>query len=919
MKKTKRYIPIIIVMIGIIIFVWFFSSRLVAPTDQQAAVVTPQELRQAGLFDVTAAEFGADKTGVEDSTDEIQEAMDAAYNSGGVTYFPPGSYRISRTLVALRDRDGGKNYQLIGSKAGEQLPTLILTSNSFNDDNASNNSVYENFKKKAMLHVWGCSSNPELPEGKDCDPEYGIQKANPNGNDAAGAAAHFGAVVRNLKFVIENDNPDSIGLRVVGNQRNEVSNIIIEAGDAFAGYYGTIGTNAVVQDMEVYGGKYGIYNGYGGWGSYSNIVLKDQQILAFTSPMGPPVSLSGFEIVKDTAPAVGEVPGLGYATSRTYHQGSFSLNDGSIEFRNASTSNAAISTVGDRQIAVVNVFVKNSPKLIEAGNTKYDGNATGWSKINIYANTMVEDNAGFSLVEGVEMIGEDYVVPNTFVTSNVVAPTAQSLRMNHGVADSTIPSPDMLLSLGKEPGSGVVSVVNEGITPINNITTSSPDYANELNEIINRPGVHTIFFPKGEFPVGSTITLKANTKLIGLSPALTKLETHPNWRPGPITDMVNTVDNPDGETVIAHISLITDRGMNNNKFNNLHWMVGKKSIIYHVNKGGKNDTGCDSNGWGGRTYWTWFSHNGGGRMWNSAAHSSNCSRYSAEHRGIFVNGTNQPLIMYGLNPEDGHGNEENDREGYMIEINNARNVSLRSDKSEQDNALLVRNSQNIFILNLGGTVETALRDNSDMLVMNSVAKFKTFGNGENRKTKDLIEEEINGNLIKKYKTDVAVSVLKRGNIDLSVWELGSDYVPDPPISNTPSLIESPTPTPTMNLQQTSTPLPSHSVTPSPTRNPTSSPTPTSTPVVQNTPTPTLIAGSICGRADSDNNGAFDIADFVTFAAAYQDGNRTCDDTAVNYGACGGRDVDRDGRLNIADFGGTNGFASRYYPKTSCAL
>ncbi len=114
---------------------------------------------------------------------------------------------------------------------------------------------------------------------------------------------------------------------------------------------------------------------------------------------------------------------------------------------------------------------------------------------------------------------------------------------------------------------------------------------------------------------------------------------------------------------------------------------------------------------------------------------------------------------------------------------------------------------------------------------------------------------------------------------------------------------------------TSTPTPIQSATPSPTNIPGSTSTPTPIP----TTTPTLITGSVCGRADSDSNGAFDIADFVTFAAAYQDGNRTCDDTAVNYGVCGGRDVDRDGRLNIADFGGTNGFASRYYPKTSCAL
>jgi len=37
---------------------------------------------------------------------------------------------------------------------------------------------------------------------------------------------------------------------------------------------------------------------------------------------------------------------------------------------------------------------------------------------------------------------------------------------------------------------------------------------------------------------------------------------------------------------------------------------------------------------------------------------------------------------------------------------------------------------------------------------------------------------------------------------------------------------------------------------------------------------------------------------------------------VDYGECGGRDVNRDGTFNIIDF---ISFASRYYPKLSCAL
>ncbi len=141
----------------------------------------------------------------------------------------------------------------------------------------------------------------------------------------------------------------------------------------------------------------------------------------------------------------------------------------------------------------------------------------------------------------------------------------------------------------------------------------------------------------------------------------------------------------------------------------------------------------------------------------------------------------------------------------------------------------------------------------------------------------------------------------------------------PSITTSPNLSATPISTPISTPTQTV--MPSHSVTPSPTNilGSTSTPISTSTPTVPNTAAPTQITGSVCGRADSDSNGVFDIADFVAFAAAYQDGNRTCDDTAVNYGVCGGRDVDRDGRLNIADFGGTNGFASRYFPKTSCSL
>lgn len=788
MKKKKAIIFFTFVVVSIFVILGMFLDRLVAPIDQQAAVVTGQELRQAGLYDVTSTEFGtdnqgADPTGVRDSTSAIQEAMDTAYRSGGTTFFPPGTYKITKTLTALSERKVKLNYQLVGSTEGSSLPIIKLAPGSFNDNKASNDSkmTYDG-KKQAMIHMWGCMGDGEAVEGgvKGCKPPYESQLKRVNKKDQ-GEGTMYQAVLRNLRFEIGPNNPDAIGVRITGNQSNNVSNIEIIASGAFAGYYGTIGTNSFVQDLTVIGGKYGIYNGYGAWGVYTNVKLEGQELLAFTSPQGPPVSLNGFHIIKQTAPAIGEIPGIGYNSPDSDQGGAFSLNDGRIEFATNSSNEAAIKTLLDKQVSVVNVYIRNSEKLIRAGSTNYLGNANGWSKINIFSNTIPEN--GYKLIEGIETKEADYVDPNTFVTSNVVPPSADALRMNHGIADSLIESPDKLMRLAKEPGSGVINVANEGIIPVTTVTNTSPDYASQINNLINRTGVHTLFFPKGIYPIKNTITLKANTKIIGIHPGISSIETHPAWTPGQITDMVNTVNDPNGNTVIAFIALTADRGRNNNKFNNLHWMVGKNSVIYNTSRAGKNDSelglngckGLPDIGWGTGNYWLWYTNNGGGRLWGAGASASNCARWSAQNRGIYVNGTTQPLIMYGLNPEDGHGEVENDSLGYMVEINGASNVSIRSDKSENDNALLIRNSSNVFILNLGGSVETSLRDNNNVLIMNTVAKFHTFGKDDpdtpenERRPLDLLEEIVNGNVVKSYDTTKVLSVVKRGNVNFGIW------------------------------------------------------------------------------------------------------------------------------------------------------
>jgi hypothetical protein len=59
-----------------------------------------------GLLDVTLPPFGADPSGARDATAAIQHAIDFAYASYLVVWFPAGRYAVSDTLNATqRDRD----------------------------------------------------------------------------------------------------------------------------------------------------------------------------------------------------------------------------------------------------------------------------------------------------------------------------------------------------------------------------------------------------------------------------------------------------------------------------------------------------------------------------------------------------------------------------------------------------------------------------------------------------------------------------------------------------------------------------------------------------------------------------------------------------------------------------------------------
>lgn len=745
------------------------------------AMPSNAELNAAGLYDVT--KYGADNTGATDSSDAIQAAFNAIYRKDAVIFFPPGTYKVSKTIRALHDRSGavGKAFHIVGSTAGTTLPTLKLSAGSFNDNNAGNDSTFANGSKQAVIHMWACDFDTKVEQGKTpCTPSYDEQYKTGVNNTNGNTAMFLGHSIENMRIVIESNNPDAIGIRMTGNQRNVLHNVIVEAGSAFAGIYGSVGINSVNHDITVIGGKYGIYNGYGGWSTYTNVTLKDQQILAFTSPYVLPVSLNGFEISKDAAPAVGQVEGINYSQANGLHPGAFTLNDGSISIKNASDK-PVITTPSGKQIAVNNVYVQNGGKLIQTEDKSFAGNASGWSRITTFANTM--PSVGYKLVEGISS-QTDFELANSFVTQGVTPPTVTQLKMRHGLEKDKIPSPDVLLDLSKKPGSGVVNAADHGIEPISfNIafkTGSFPDYADKFNKLFSDPSIKYIFLPLGRYTINKTITLGKHTHVVGVAHQFSEIRTNNNWNPGKRTDVVATVNDAQATTALINVGVVAEASRTNTYFDTIHWRAGKNSVIFAAFAdlwGADGSPVCKNDAskrYGSERSDYHYSGNGGGRTWGSATGGGGCSKYHPKYRGILIDNTQQPLTIYGYNPEDGHGDTLDKREGYQGEIRNAKNVAIIGHKSEESYSLLVRNSSNILLINPSGSVGWALRDNANLLTLNTVAKFEAFSGS----VKNMIEEEINGTITKSYKTNQAVSAIKRGTVDLSVWNM--EFTPPPP-------------------------------------------------------------------------------------------------------------------------------------------
>lgn len=620
------------------------------------------DLIELGYLDVTL--YDADPTGQVDSTAAIQKAIDDGFEYRLVTFFPNqpngerGEYLISDTLIARNSRSGifsldeQKTHVLMGSTSGGVRPILKLKANT------------ERFSDPAdpqpAVHFW---ASP-FDDPKDTDPLHSQDDVS------------FDQIFRGIDIDL-NENTGAIGIMNPGAQGSAIEDTRIIATGAFAGIrkFGLLG--ALIHNVEVEGGLYGIYvnppanarSSHGGHGIViGSTFMNQERALIYTNRIYSPIVFVGVNIVNAKAPI---------------HHGQVGADVG-ISF---------IDSVIDVQSGIlfsdyINIFLRNvyiSGAESVAHEWRID-NKDSWTWIIEYLYTSGRRG---NLING-ENNTKEYgsKVENVAFTKNQLNTNLVNKHKFYSLPtfedDDVINIKDM----------GLQSAKGDGITD----DTESLQYAID--------NFQKIFIPKGTYLVKDTINLRSDTQLFGVDKTFTEIVPHPTWEPKGEVPIIQTPDDANGSTFLADLKIVTSINLEipgDDGFTPIVWRVGRNSRMRHVLSSSYfGDYGALTNYNFNRFK---FIGNGGGKHIGIFGRTAlyETGRGTDQTRGIKIDGTTEPLYIYAYNNAVEPLN-------IVSEITDSENVTFyRSSHEGARTVYRIINSENIAFY--GGHKNTSIGDN----------------------------------------------------------------------------------------------------------------------------------------------------------------------------------------------------------------
>ncbi len=313
-----------------------------------------------GLLDVTQRPYGADPTGKRDSTAAIQQAVNDARDRRMITWFPPGVYLVSDSIIASQETKSGVRPPLHrrddfpcilwgGTHGGRAVIRLKDHAPGFGDAG----------KPKPVIYFISIK-----PDGEPDNPNIS-----------------FNQMIVSLDVDLGKGNAGAIGVDHQGAQGSVTEDVHVKAEGAFAGFRGTLGSGGGVSHISVEGGRYGLYlAGLGKLKQYagsqpspviSYVDLTGQTELSILSDVRGPLTLVGASITG---------PGIRVASTRAEFNGALNLIDSVIRLRGRDTAIAA-----NRPVYLENVYIEGAERLVEIeGGATLEG-GPGWLRVAEYA------------------------------------------------------------------------------------------------------------------------------------------------------------------------------------------------------------------------------------------------------------------------------------------------------------------------------------------------------------------------------------------------------------------------------------------------------------------------------------------------------------------------------------------------------
>jgi hypothetical protein len=663
------------------------------------------ELLQKGYLDVRL--YGAIPDDNEDDTEEIQQAIFDSYIYSYAVYFPTGTYNVSNTLNCMAPTiiNGTENtmssirpaHVLIGSTQGPR-PVIKL------DDNCPG------FQDASAIQYTTAGKNPEIVT------QYTSLKAVINfwrqGRDGGGAVdrelntgnINFNQTIRGIDIDCGTGNPGAVGLWMQGAEGTTCQDVKITAYGAFAGMYDMMGSGGSPTNLEIYGGRYGIY-------AFkmrpipvvTGLKLHDQTEACFYVGDFTPVTFVGFDFKIQSGPV--------FKFKTPWHpcQGNLSLIDGRIELTDGNESHSIIENgAGDnkeRILYIKNVFVKGAGTVVHntvSNRRLIVDDHTQWTKIEEY-----QYNRNYSipvkLIDGV--LSSKSTWYNGELTDNSVT---ASLHES--------PPEDLISKHLWEEGFAcfdydtlnILNVMDFGAIP-----DDGADDAEAFNKAIdsaqNCTPVKRVFIPRGHFKINNTIHLKKDVELFGVARHLTILQPK-GWIETNETPVISSANDAGATSKMANFKI--ELYYSQYQIYAINWEAGPESVVkdvwvYWI---GWSETGVTDDNKALRRIQ--IRNNGGGRWYNHLGMSGNGSRNHLS-RHVLIEGTSNPLTFYGF-----HNQYLETLDGPMSEITGASNVTLYSLKSETASerknlpegqwsiSVLIKNSKNIGLYGMSGIAQT---------------------------------------------------------------------------------------------------------------------------------------------------------------------------------------------------------------------